>query len=121
MARKHVFCPVETTLDVIAGRWKVMIIHYLLQGKKRFNQLQRELQGISHRTLARQLREMESQGIVVREDYGEIPPRVEYSLSPLGVSLRDILLEMHAWGEKYGGDVELDAAGESSGDKSRTK
>ena len=121
MAKKYVFCPVETTLDVIAGRWKVMIIHYLLQGKKRFNQLQRELGGISHRTLARQLREMEVKGIVIREDYGEIPPRVEYSLSPLGVSLRDILLEMHAWGEKYGGDVELDASGDGSGDKSRTK
>lgn len=121
MARKHVFCPVETTLDVIAGRWKVMIIYYLLQGKKRFNQLQRELGGISHRTLARQLREMEGQGIVIREDYGEIPPRVEYSLSPLGVSLRDILLEMHAWGEKYGGEMELDAAGDGAGENVQTK
>jgi len=121
MAKKYVFCPVEITLDVIAGRWKVMIIYYLLQGKKRFNQLQRELQGISHRTLTKQLREMERQGIVIREDYGEIPPRVEYSLSPLGVSLRDILLEMHAWGEKYGGEMELDAAGTGSGKDSPGK
>lgn len=121
MAKKYVFCPVETTLDVIAGRWKVMIIYYLLQGKKRFNQLQRELRGISHRTLARQLREMEGQGIVIREDYGEIPPRVEYSLSPLGVSLRDILLEMHAWGEKYGGKIELDASGTGSKENSSSK
>ena len=105
MAKDYVFCPVETTLGVIAGKWKVMIIYYLLQGTRRFNQLQRELGGISHRTLTKQLREMESQGIVLREDYGEIPPRVEYSLSPLGASLKDILLEMHEWGEKHGGGI----------------
>ena len=105
MAKDYVFCPVETTLGVIAGKWKVMIIYYLLQGTRRFNQLQRELGGISHRTLTKQLREMESQGIVLRKDYGEIPPRVEYSLSPLGASLKNILLEMHEWGEKHGGGI----------------
>jgi len=105
VAKDYVFCPVETTLGVIAGKWKVMIIYYLLQGTRRFNQLQRELGGISHRTLTKQLREMESQGIVLRKDYGEIPPRVEYSLSSLGASLKDILLEMHEWGEKYGGGI----------------
>lgn len=98
-----------------------MIIYYLLQGKKRFNQLQRELQGISHRTLTKQLREMESKGIVIREDYGEIPPRVEYSLSPLGVSLKDILLEMHAWGEKYGGKMQLVRTGTGSKENSSSK
>jgi DNA-binding HxlR family transcriptional regulator len=121
MAKKYLFCPVEITLDVIAGRWKVMIIYYLLEGKKRFNQLQRELRGISHRTLAKQLREMESQGIVIREDYGEIPPRVEYSLSPLGLSLKDILLEMHAWGEKYGSRMQLGATGTGSEEGSSSK
>lgn len=112
MAKDYVFCPVETTLGVIAGKWKVMIIYYLLQGKRRFNQLQRELGGISHRTLSKQLREMESQGIVLREDFGEIPPRVEYSLSPLGASLKDILLEMHEWGEKFGGGISTAGANE---------
>ena len=107
MAKDYVFCPVETTLGVIAGKWKVMIIYYLLQGKRRFNRLQRELGGISHRTLTKQLREMERQGIVLREDYGEIPPRVEYSLSPLGASLEDILLEMHQWGEKHAGKISI--------------
>lgn len=117
MAKDYVFCPVETTLDVIAGKWKVMIIYYLLQGKRRFNRLQRELGGISHRTLAKQLREMERQGIVLREDYGEIPPRVEYSLSPLGASLKSILLEMHEWGEKYGGMIPAAGADEDGAEK----
>ncbi len=117
MAKDYIFCPVETTLGVIAGKWKVMIIYYLLQGTRRFNQLQRELGGISHRTLTKQLREMESQGIVLREDYGEIPPRVEYSLSPLGASLKDILLEMHEWGEKHGGGIPMAGTNEDGVEK----
>ena len=117
MAKDYIFCPVETSLGVISGKWKVMIIYYLLQGTRRFNQLQRELGGISHRTLTKQLREMESQGIVLREDYGEIPPRVEYSLSPLGASLKNILLEMHEWGEKYGGRIPQAGAGKDSVEK----
>jgi DNA-binding HxlR family transcriptional regulator len=79
-----------------------MIIHQLLEGTKRFNQLQRELTGITHRTLAKQLREMERQGLIARHDYREIPPRVDYSLTPLGLTLRDILQAMHVWAEKYG-------------------
>ncbi len=102
MARKNVSCPVEVTLGVIAGRWKVMIIHQLLDGTKRFNQLQRELSGITHRTLAKQLREMQETGLVERRDYREIPPRVEYRLSPLGMTLKDILRSMHAWAEEHG-------------------
>jgi DNA-binding HxlR family transcriptional regulator len=105
MAKKDVSCPVEVTLGVIAGRWKVMIIHQLLEGTKRFNQLQRELSGITHRTLAKQLREMEGTGLVERRDYKEIPPRVEYSLSPLGRTLKDILRAMHVWAEEHGHKV----------------
>lgn len=101
MSKKQVFCPVEVTLEVIAGRWKVMAIHQLLEGPKRFNQLQRELKGVTHRTLTKQLREMEESGLVIRKDYGEIPPKVEYSLSPLGKSLKPILMAMHEWGEKH--------------------
>ncbi|HNP61515.1 MAG TPA: helix-turn-helix domain-containing protein [Nitrospirales bacterium] len=103
--KKNVFCPVECTLDAIAGRWKVLIIHQLLEGTKRFNQLQRELGGITHRTLTKQLREMEERGLVNRKDYKEIPPRVEYRLSPLGQSLESVLLAMHEWGESYGRKV----------------
>ncbi|MPY69961.1 MAG: transcriptional regulator [Alphaproteobacteria bacterium] len=102
MTKKNVSCPVEVTLSVIAGRWKVMIIHQLFEGTKRFNQLQRELSGITHRTLAKQLREMEETGLVERRDYKEIPPRVEYRLSPLGMTLKDILWAMHVWAEEHG-------------------
>ena len=100
MPKKEVSCPVEITLEVIFGRWKILIIHQLLQDTKRFNQLQRELRGITHRTLSKQLREMEEHGLVVRKDYQEIPPRVEYSLSVLGKSLESVLIAMHEWGEK---------------------
>jgi DNA-binding HxlR family transcriptional regulator len=103
MPKKQVFCPVEVTLEAIAGRWKVMVIHQLLEGPKRFNQLQRELKGVTHRTLTKQLREMEGRGLVIRKDYGEIPPRVEYSLSPLGKSLSPVLAAMHEWGKKHDG------------------
>jgi DNA-binding HxlR family transcriptional regulator len=105
MMKKNVSCPVEVTLGVIAGRWKVMIIHQLLGGAKRFNQLQRELSGITHRTLAKQLREMEEAGLVERRDYKEIPPHVEYNLSPLGLTLKDILWAMHVWAEEHGHKV----------------
>ncbi len=105
MAKKSISCPVEVTLGVIAGRWKVMIIHQLLEGTKRFNELQRELSGITHRTLAKQLREMEGKGLVERRDYKQIPPRVEYRLSALGLTLKDILWAMHVWAEKYGDKV----------------
>ncbi len=97
MAQKKDGCPAETTLEVLSGRWKPMVIFWLLQGERRFNQLQRDLGGITHRTLAKQLREMEKDGLVVRRDHGEIPPRVDYRLSPLGRSLEPILLAMQAW------------------------
>jgi DNA-binding HxlR family transcriptional regulator len=105
MPKKEVSCPVEITLEVIFGRWKVLIIHQLLEDTKRFNQLQRELRGITHRTLSKQLREMEEHGLVVRKDYQEIPPRVEYSLSVLGKSLESVLKAMHEWGEKNGSKI----------------
>ena len=105
MPKKSVSCPVETTLGILAGRWTVMIIHQLLEGTKRFNQLQRELSGITHRTLSKQLRQMEAQGLIERRDYKEIPPRVEYSLTPLGLTLRDILQAMHVWAEKNGSRI----------------
>jgi len=101
MAKKDAFCPVETTLYLITGKWKVMIVYYLLQDTKRFNQLQRDLNNVTHRTLSKQLKEMEDSGLVIRTDYGEIPPRVDYKLSPLGMSLKPVLDAMHEWGEAY--------------------
>ena len=107
---KTVGCPTETTLEVISGRWKVMVIYWLLQGERRFNQLQRDLAGITHRALAKQLKEMETDGLVERRDYGEIPPRVDYRLTVLGRSLEPVLMAMQDWAQKHGGKLRRPAA-----------
>lgn len=99
MPIKEINCPVEVTLKVIGGRWKVLIIQCLLNDVMRFNELQRHLRGITHRTLSRQLREMEADQLIIRNDFNETPPRVEYSLSPLGHSLKTILYAMDEWGK----------------------
>ena len=101
--RKNVTCAVETTLRVIGGRWKVLVLRHLLEGTQRFNALQRRLDGISPRTLAKQLRELEAEGIVQRKIYGEIPPKVEYSLTAVGRSLEPVLHAMHEWGDEFDG------------------
>jgi DNA-binding HxlR family transcriptional regulator len=98
--RKSVSCPVETTIGVIGGRWKVLVIHHLLKGTQRFGELTRLLGGVAPRTLTRQLRELEESGVIDREVYQQIPPRVEYSLTSLGRELLPVLQAMHAWGEK---------------------
>jgi DNA-binding HxlR family transcriptional regulator len=90
-------CEVETTLKVIGGRWKVLIIRELITGVKRFGELQRSLPGITQKMLTQQLREMEEDGIIHREVYPQIPPKVEYSLTPLGETLKPILYAMHEW------------------------
>jgi DNA-binding HxlR family transcriptional regulator len=94
-------CPVERTLEVIGGRWKVLILRELFQGVKRFNELQRAVNGITQKMLTQQLREMESDGIVHREIYLQVPPKVEYSLTPLGESLKPIIYTMHEWGVQH--------------------
>ncbi|QSJ14578.1 helix-turn-helix transcriptional regulator [Nostoc sp. UHCC 0702] len=94
-------CEVETTLKVIGGRWKVLILRELLAGVKRFGELQRALPGITQKMLTQQLREMEEDGIVHREIYAQIPPKVEYSLTPLGSSLQPILYAMHEWAVQH--------------------
>ncbi|MCW6038688.1 helix-turn-helix transcriptional regulator [Spirulina subsalsa FACHB-351] len=98
---KQVSCAVEITLRVIGGRWKVLILRELFDGVKRFGELQRALTGITQKMLTQQLREMERDGIVHRQVYAQVPPKVEYSLTPLGESLKPILEEMHRWGEKH--------------------
>jgi len=105
MSKKAVHCPVEQTLDVIGGRWKVMVIHELLQGTRRFNELHRALIGVTHRTLTKQLRELEDRGVVHREVYREVPPKVEYSLTPLGESLSPVLMAMHTWALKHADEL----------------
>jgi DNA-binding HxlR family transcriptional regulator len=95
-------CPVEVTLRVISGRWKVLVLHFLLERTHRFGELQRRLGAITQRTLTAQLRELERDGIVERAVYAEVPPRVEYSLTPLGRSLHSVLLAMEHWGTENG-------------------
>lgn len=99
--KKLLSCHVENTISVIGGRWKVLIIYFLIEQPRRFGELGRLLPGVSPRTLTRQLRELEEHGIIIRHDYQEIPPRVDYQLSPLGMELGPVLNAMHAWGEKY--------------------
>ncbi|HBL12181.1 MAG TPA: transcriptional regulator [Cyanobacteria bacterium UBA11162] len=94
-------CPVERTLEVIGGRWKVLILRELFEGVKRFGQLHRALHGITQKMLTQQLREMESDGIIYRQVYLQVPPKVEYSLTPLGESLKPILESMHEWGLRH--------------------
>jgi DNA-binding HxlR family transcriptional regulator len=94
-------CEVESTIKIIGGRWKVLIIRELVSGEKRFGELQRSLQGITQKMLTQQLRELEEDGIVHREIYAQIPPKVEYSLTPLGESLKPILYAMHEWAVNY--------------------
>ena len=94
-------CAVETTLDIIGGRWKVLILHELLKGVRRFNELHRALNGVTQKMLTQQLRELEDAGIVHREVYPQVPPKVEYSLTVLGRTLEPILDAMHNWGNQY--------------------
>lgn len=102
MVAEKAGCPAELTLKLINGRWKPMVVHWLLQGTRRFNQLQRDLGGITHRTLSKTLKEMESDGLVARHDYREIPPRVEYELTARGKSLEPVLMAMHEWALEQG-------------------
>ena len=94
-------CPVATTVQLIGSKWKLLIIRNLLVRPWRFNELQKSLEGISQKILTDSLRSMEKDGIITRTVYPEVPPRVEYSLSELGESMRQILNAMEQWGTGY--------------------
>ena len=94
-------CPVETTLTLIGNKWKVLIIRDLLTGTKRFGELKKSIGSVSQKVLTSQLRAMEEDGLIHREVYAEVPPRVEYSLTELGWSLKPILDAMVIWGNNY--------------------
>ncbi|WMW22792.1 helix-turn-helix domain-containing protein [Methanolobus mangrovi] len=94
-------CPVEATLSVIGGKWKPLILWHLKENTMRYNSLQQVLPGISPRMLTKQLRELENDGIVNREMYPEIPPRVEYSLTDFGRTIIPVLEALAQWGIKY--------------------
>ena len=94
-------CPVETTLSLIGNKWKVLILRDLLPGTKRFGELKNSIGGVSQKVLTAQLRDMEENGLVNRKVYAEVPPKVEYSLTDLGYSLKPILDALQNWGEEY--------------------
>ena len=94
-------CPVALTVDLIGNKWKLLIVRDLTAGTRRFGQLRRSIGGISQKVLTQNLRDMEAHGLVLRQVYAEVPPRVEYSLTELGKSLNPILDAMRAWGENY--------------------
>ena len=94
-------CPVATTVQLIGSKWKLLIISNLLERPWRFNELKKNLEGISQKVLTDSLRAMEEDGIITRTVYPEVPPRVEYALSDLGESMRPILTAMQEWGDNY--------------------
>ncbi|MBQ8490081.1 MAG: helix-turn-helix transcriptional regulator [Pseudobutyrivibrio sp.] len=94
-------CPVATTVGLIGSKWKLLIIRNLLVRPWRFNELKNNLEGISQKVLTDSLRSMEEDGIITRTVYPEVPPRVEYSLSELGESMRPIIKAMEQWGTEY--------------------
>ena len=99
-------CPVEVTLDAIGGKYKGMILYHLLEGTRRFGELRKLMPTVTQRTMTIQLRELETVGIIHREVYAVVPPKVEYSLTDLGRTLEPILRLMQAWGVEHMGEVE---------------
>lgn len=94
-------CPVETTISLIGGKWKLLIMRNLLSRSWRFNELKKDLKGISQNVLTYNLRSMEKDGIIIRKIYPEIPPKVEYGLTKLGKSMKPIIKSMEKWGIEY--------------------
>jgi len=94
-------CPITATLEVIGGRWKTIILYYLTFGTRRFGEIAARIPTISRKVLTEQLKELEKDGLIVRKQYNEIPPRVEYSLTELGQTLSGMFKEMEAWGREH--------------------
>jgi DNA-binding HxlR family transcriptional regulator len=96
-----VVCPVARTADIISGKWTLLIIRDLASGVKRFNQLERSLHGISPKTLSERLRSLEEEGIIIRQTFAEVPPRVEYSLTEKGYDLVGVIESMRSFGKRW--------------------
>ena len=101
LAKEMPACPVETTLMLIGDKWKVLILRDLMPGTKRFGELKKSIGSVSQKVLTAQLRDMENNGLLTRTVFPEVPPRVEYSLTELGRSLKPILDAMRNWGEEF--------------------
>ena len=124
MRRKSYHCPVEAALDVLGGRWKPIILWWLHQKTLRFSELRRQIPGVTEKMLTQQLRELEADGIVHRRVYPTVPPKVEYSLTDHGRSLRRALNAMCAWGKLHMdriGAVEKPAEALSSAGRVKTR
>lgn len=98
--KEKTLCPVTATLQLIGGRWKTIILYSLTAGTKRFGEIAVRIPDISRKVLTEQLKELEADGLILREQYKEIPPRVEYSLTDLGKSLSSVISELEKWGTK---------------------
>lgn len=98
-------CPVEALLDVLGGKWKVVILWWLQDGPQRFSALRRQMPQVTQKMLTQQLRELTRDGIIRREIFAQVPPRVEYSLTPLGKSLDDVLEALCKWTEAHWNEV----------------
>lgn len=97
----HDHCPVATTLNLLSNKWKILIIRELLTDTKRYGELKRNIDGISEKMLTQSLKEMVQDQLIIRKAYPEIPPKVEYSLSEIGITLRPIIDSMKVWGIEY--------------------
>lgn len=99
-------CGLDATLRIIGGKWKPLILFFLGQGTKRYGELKRDVRGVSHKMLIQQLKELESHGVILRTDYKEIPPRVDYALTPFGESLIEAMVPLCGWGERNSAMIE---------------
>lgn len=94
-------CPFTTAQKVLSGKWPLVILHILSEGPIRFNELQRRLPDMTHATLSRQLKQLEENGLILRHEYSQIPPKVEYELSEIGWKFKPVLKELGKWGLEY--------------------
>lgn len=116
-------CPTEVALGIVGGKWKLVVLEHLVDGVQRFGELQRSMPTITPRMLVRQLRELESDGLVQRTVYAEVPPKVEYRLTPIGRSLEPLLGQLRTWGEWYRSqeaDLEAPLVTQSAGQSDAT-
>lgn len=94
-------CPITRTMDLIGGKWSLPIVYVLMDGTKRFKELERSVEGINTRMLVKELKQLEESGIIVRKVFAEVPPRVEYTLTVKGLALKSILGELKSWGKSF--------------------
>ena len=94
-------CPFAIAQRLIQGKWAILIMHYLSEGPIRFNELQRKMPKMTHATLSNQLKQLETEGLIIRTEFAQIPPKVEYSLSDIGKEFQPVLDSIHDWGIKY--------------------